>query len=69
MAGLSGLHVSAPERSARGHHVLTEVVGLWDNVTAALVGVASARVKDYIAELVPGFDEQFIRAEHRRPMR
>jgi hypothetical protein len=45
------------------------VVGLWDNVTAALVGVASARVKDYIAELVPGFDEQYTRAEQRRPMR
>jgi hypothetical protein len=67
--GLSGLHVVAPERTARGHRVLGEVVGLWDNVTAALVGVASERVRDYIAELVPGFDEQFTRVEQRRPMR
>jgi hypothetical protein len=56
-------------RTARGHSVLGEVVGLWDNVTAALVGVASERVRDYIAELVPGFDEQFTRVEQRRPMR
>ncbi len=38
---------------------------LWNNVQEALVGVASARIKAYIGELVPGFDEHYHRAEQR----
>ena len=38
---------------------------LWNNIQAALVGVASARIKEYIGELVPGFDEHYRRAEQR----
>ena len=38
---------------------------LWDNIQAALVGVASARIKEYIGELVPSFDEHYRRAEQR----
>ena len=38
---------------------------LWSNVQAALVGVASVRIKEYIGELVPGFDEHYRRAEQR----
>jgi hypothetical protein len=38
---------------------------LWSNIQAALVGVASVRIKEYIGELVPGFDEHYRRAEQR----
>ena len=38
---------------------------LWNNVQAALVGVATAQIKDYIGALVPGFDDHYRRAEQR----
>ena len=45
--------------------VQAQALDLWDNVQAALVGLASAKIKEYIGELVPGFDEQYRRAEQR----
>ena len=38
---------------------------LWHNVQGALLGVATAQIKDYIGELVPGFDDHYRRAEQR----
>jgi len=38
---------------------------LWNNVQGALVGVASAGIKEYIGRLVPGFEEHYRRAEQR----
>jgi hypothetical protein len=38
---------------------------LWNNIQGALLGVAAARIKDYIGEMVPGFDDQYRRAEER----
>jgi hypothetical protein len=38
---------------------------LWNNIQGALVGVASARIKEYIGDFVPGFDEHYRRAERR----
>ena len=38
---------------------------LWNNVQGALVGVATAHIKDYIGALVPGFDDHYRRAEQR----
>lgn len=35
----------------------------WDNVRDALIGVAATRLKEFIGEVVPGFQEQFNRAE------
>jgi hypothetical protein len=46
--------------SARG-----QTLELWNNVKGALIGVASTRIKDYIGELLPGFDEHYRRAEQR----
>jgi len=37
----------------------------WNNVQGALVGVASAGIKKYIDDLVPGFDEHYQRAAQR----
>lgn len=39
---------------------------LWDNLQAALLGVAAARVKDYVGRAVPGFEEHYRRAQERR---
>ena len=38
---------------------------LLNNIQATLVGVARARIEEYIGELVPGFDEQYRRVEQR----
>jgi hypothetical protein len=42
-----------------------QVVELWNNLKGALIGVASTRVKDYLNEFMPGFDEHYRRAEQR----
>lgn len=42
-----------------------QVVELWNNLKGALIGVASTRVKDFLAEFMPGFDEHYRRAEQR----
>jgi hypothetical protein len=34
----------------------------WENIKGALVGVAATRVKDYVGEIVPGFQEHYERA-------
>jgi hypothetical protein len=38
---------------------------LWTNVQGALVGVATAQIKNYISKLVPDFDDHYRRAEQR----
>jgi hypothetical protein len=38
---------------------------LWNNVQGALVGVATAQIKDYMSEVGPGFDDHYRRAEQR----
>jgi hypothetical protein len=42
-----------------------QVMELWNNLKGALIGVASARVKDYLGQFMPGFDEHYRRAEQR----
>jgi len=37
----------------------------WDNIKGALIGVAAARFKDFVGEVVPGFHEQFQRTEEK----
>jgi hypothetical protein len=49
-----------------GHgSVQTQARELWNNVQGALLGVATAQIKDYISELVPGFADHYRRAEQR----
>ena len=45
--------------------VTEQALELWHNVRGALIGVASARIKEYIGQLVPGFDEHYRRVEQR----
>jgi hypothetical protein len=33
----------------------------WDNIKGAIIGVAATRFKDFVAEVIPGFDEQYQR--------
>ena len=47
--------------------VRSQALDLWNNVQLALVGVASTRIKEYIAEMLPDFDEHYRRAEQRSP--
>ena len=42
-----------------------QVSDFWLNVQAAIVGLAAARLKDYIDSLLPGFNEHYQRVEHR----
>jgi len=35
----------------------------WDNIKGALIGVAATRFKDFIGDVVPGFQEQYQRTE------
>ena len=37
----------------------------WDNIKGALIGVAAARFKDFVADIVPGFHEQFQKTENQ----
>jgi hypothetical protein len=40
-----------------------QALEMWDHIKGALIGVAATRFKDYLGNLIPGFDEQFQRAE------
>ena len=42
-----------------------QALELWNNVKGGLIGVASARIKAYIGQLLPEFDEHYRRAEQR----
>ena len=44
---------------------LEQAIEVWNHVKGALIGVASTRVKDYIGEVIPGFQEQLQRTEQR----
>ena len=59
---LSGVAVSPAGGGRLGAGAGAE---LWNNVQGALIGVATAQIKDYIGELVPGFDDHYRRAEQR----
>jgi hypothetical protein len=55
--------------SRPGVHALGQALELWENIQTALIGVGAARVKGYIGELVPGFEDHLRRAEQRRSAR
>ena len=38
----------------------------WDNIKGALIGVAATRFKDFVGEMVPGFNEQFQRTQSHK---
>ena len=52
--------VSYPGRPQRN-----QALDVWDTIKGAAIGLAATRLRSYVDELLPGFDEQFQRAESR----
>lgn len=55
---------SAPSRATdqQKHRALET----WDSIKGALIGVAATRFKDFVVEIVPGFQEHFQRTENAK---
>jgi proline dehydrogenase len=45
--------------------VQAQALDFWHNVQGALMGVASARVRDYLNQLMPDFEDHYRRAQQR----
>ena len=65
--GQRGFYNPAPRFESHGgtDHQKHRALETWDNIKGALIGVAATRFKDFIGEVVPGFQEQFQRAEEK----
>ena len=48
-------------------HRRRELSHAWQSIESALIGVAAAKLKDTLANLLPGFREQFARSEGSYP--
>jgi hypothetical protein len=53
---------SAESPRPRGPHV-EEVVTMLDNIKGALIGMAAAKMKDVVGQIVPGFPAKFERRQ------
>ena len=51
------------EPHAGTDHQKYKALQTWDNIKGALIGVAATRFRDFVGEVVPGFQEQFQRTE------
>ena len=59
---------SAPH--AGTDHQKGKALETWDNIKGALIGVAATRFKDFVGEIVPGFQEHFQETEDKlRPIK
>lgn len=56
---------AASEPHAGTNHQKHKALETWDNIKGALIGVAATRFKDFVGEVVPGFQEQFQRTEQK----
>ena len=45
-------------------HQTHKALETWDNIKGALIGVAATRFKDFVGEIVPGFQEELRTNEH-----
>jgi hypothetical protein len=61
-AGVSTLG-AASEPHAGTDHQKYKAMETWDNIKGAIIGVAATRFKDFVAEVIPGFQEQYQRTE------
>jgi hypothetical protein len=67
-SGPSGNRSSADARFEKPSRWAThqdQALDVWDDVTTALVGLAAARFKDYVSELVPGLDQHLRKTDQR----
>jgi hypothetical protein len=63
----SNLSSTVPPRGAGRH----EVSNAWNNIKAALVGLAAAKVQGMVGEFIPGFADQIAKSDavkHRSPV-
>jgi hypothetical protein len=65
-------HRGSVSASAYGHdrhpgrdQQIRKAMETWDNIKGALIGVAAARVKDFVGEVVPGFREELQHTEEK----
>jgi len=56
---------SSPEPHVGSDHQKSKALETWDNIKGALIGVAATRFKDFVGEVVPGFQEQFHKTEEK----
>ena len=55
--------IGGAEPHAGTDHQKHQALDTWDNINGALIGVAATRFKDFVADVVPGFREQFQQTE------
>ena len=60
--------MSGGSRPGRGSDIRGQALETWDNIKGALVGVATARVTDYISDLVPGFADHLPQNGRQKPL-
>jgi hypothetical protein len=61
-AGMSALAADSEPHAATDHQTY-KAMETWDNIKGAIIGVAATRFKDFVAEVIPGFQEQYQRTE------
>jgi len=59
----SSTHATGSELTRGTDRQKHQAFETWDNIKGALIGVAATRFKDFVAEVVPGFHQQFQRTE------
>ena len=56
---------SVPETYGGADLQKNKALETWVNIKGALIGVAATRFKDYVGEVVPGFQDQYQRTEEK----
>ena len=60
----SGNHsIGSSTPHAGTDHQTRKALETWDNIKGALIGVAATRFKDFVGEIVPGFQDQLRKTE------
>jgi len=67
--GFAGHAAISSEPHAGTDHQKYKALEMWDNIKGALIGVAATRVKDFVGQVVPGFDDQYQRTEEKAKAR
>jgi hypothetical protein len=62
-SGAPSLIAAGAEPHAGSDHQKYQAMETWDNIKGAIIGVAATRFKDFVAEAIPGFQEQYQRTE------
>ncbi len=58
-------HAGGSEPHAGTDHQKHKALETWDNIKGALIGVAATRFKDFVGEIVPGFQDQYRKTEDK----